>query len=276
MLKLGFHGDWVKLIMACVTTASYAILVNGEPKGYIKPKRGLRQGDPLSPYLFLLCAEGLSALFRKAERDSLIKGISICRGGARISHLFFADDSIIFCKANIANCAALQDVLNVYANASGQVVNNAKTTIFFSFNTPHHDRTSICAMLCTAATTQFEKYLGLPSVVGRAKRRAFHEIKDRVWRRLPGWKEKLLSQVGREVLIKAVIQAIPTYAMSCFKFLAGLCAELSSMAARFWWGQRGSERKVHWLSKQKLIKPKKEGGIEFRDLQLFNQALLTR
>jgi hypothetical protein len=153
MLKLGFHGDWVKLIMACVTTASYAILVNGEPKGYIKPKRGLRQGDPLSPYLFLLCAEGLSALFRKAKRDSLIKGISICRGGARISHLFFADDSIIFCKANIANCAALQDVLNVYANASGQVVNNAKTTIFFSCNTPHHDRTSICAMLGTAATT---------------------------------------------------------------------------------------------------------------------------
>ncbi len=113
-------------------------------------------------------------------------------------------------------------------------------------------------------------------MVGSAKRRAFHEIKDRVWRRLQGWKEKLLSQAGREVLIKAVIQAIPTYAMSCFKFPTGLCVELSSMPARFWWGQRGSEWKVHWLSKQKLIKPKKEGGIEFRDLQLFNQALLTR
>ena len=276
MLKLGFHGDWVSLIMACVTNASYAIMVNGEPKGYIKPKRGLCQGDSLSPYLFLLCAEGLSALFRKAERDSLIRGISICRGGPRVSHLFFADDSIVFCKANTANCNALQDLLSLYANASGQVVNTAKTTIFFSGNTTHNGRTSICAMLGTAAFTQFEKYLGLPPVVGRAKRRAFHEIKDRVWRRLQGWKEKLLSQAGREVLIKAVIQAIPSYAMSCFKFPAGLCAELSSMVARYWWGQRGSERKIHWLSRQKLIKHKKEGGIGFRDLQLFNQALLAR
>jgi hypothetical protein len=87
-------------------------------------------------------------------------------------------------------------------------------------------RDSICSIFGTSPTNQFEKYLGLPPVVGRAKRRAFNEIKDRVGRKLQGWKEKLLSQAGREVLIKAVIQAIPTYAMSCFKFPAGLCAEL--------------------------------------------------
>jgi hypothetical protein len=137
-------------------------------------------------------------------------------------------------------------------------------------------RDSICSIFGTTPTNQFEKYPGLPPVVGRAKRRAFHEIKDRVGRRLQGWKEKLLSQAGREVLIKAVIQAIPTYAMSCFKFPAGFCAELSGMATRFWWGQRREERKIHWLNKNKLMKPKNEGGIGFRDLQLFNKALLAR
>ena len=97
MLKLGFHVRWVDLVMVCVTTASYSVMVNGEAKGYIKPTRGLRQGDPLSPYLFLLCAEGLSALLRKAEQDRFIRGVAICRGGPRVSHLFFADNSIIFC-----------------------------------------------------------------------------------------------------------------------------------------------------------------------------------
>jgi hypothetical protein len=95
--KLGFHRRWVDLIMTCVSTTSYTVMVNGAPYGYIKPSRGLRQGDPLSPYLFLLCAEGLSALIRKSEREKAIRGIAICRRGPRLSHLFFADDSIIFC-----------------------------------------------------------------------------------------------------------------------------------------------------------------------------------
>ena len=88
MLRLGFHVKWVDLIMACVTSVTYSIMVNGEPKRYIRPTRGLRQRDPLSPYLFLICAEGLSALMRKAERDSLLKGVCICRGGPRISFIF--------------------------------------------------------------------------------------------------------------------------------------------------------------------------------------------
>ena len=84
--------------------------------------------------------------------------------------------------------------------------------------------------------------------------RAFNSIKDKVMRRLQGWKEKLFSQAGREVLIKAVVQAIPTYAMSCFKFPAGLCSKLSSMAIRYWWGQRKEGRKIHWLGKKHLYR----------------------
>ncbi len=118
LLQLGFHQQWVGLIMECVMSPSFSVMVNGDPTGYIKPSRGLRQGDPLSPYLFLICAEGLSALMRKAEQDNVIRGISICRGGTRVSHLFFADDSIIFCRASSEDCEALQNLLLLYENAS--------------------------------------------------------------------------------------------------------------------------------------------------------------
>lgn len=84
---------------------------------------------------------------------------------------------------------------------------------------------------------QYEKYLELPSLVGRNKKTSFNYIEESVWKKIQGWKEKLLSQVGREIIIKAVVQAIPTYTMSCFKLPLGLCTEIESLIMRFWWGQ---------------------------------------
>jgi hypothetical protein len=179
--------------MECVTSVTYSVMVNGEQRGFIKLERGFRQGDPLSPYLFLICAEGLSVLLRKAERDSLIRGVSICHGGPRVSHLFFVDDSIIFCRATISKCAILLKLLSTYENASGQQVNGGKTALFFNNNTLQDCRETILNLFGTTATTQFEKYLGLPLIIETAKKKDFNDIKDRVGRRLQGWKEKLLS-----------------------------------------------------------------------------------
>ena len=81
--------------MECITTVTYSIMVNGEPQGMITPTRGLRQGDPLSPYLFLFCAEGLDAILRRAANDGEINGLSLCRRGPKITHLFFADDCLL-------------------------------------------------------------------------------------------------------------------------------------------------------------------------------------
>jgi hypothetical protein len=111
MFQLGFEERWIQIIMMCVCTTFYAVLLNGEPTGYIKPTRGIRQGDPLSPYLFLLCAEGLSALLRDAEANNKIHGVAICRGGPKISHLLFVDDSLLFCHAKIDKCMRLLEVL---------------------------------------------------------------------------------------------------------------------------------------------------------------------
>ena len=104
----------------------------------------------------------------------------------------------------------------------------------------------------------------------------FNYIKERVWRKIQEWKEKLLSQAGREILIKAVVQAIPSYTMSCFKLPLGLCLEIESLIRKFWWGQKGDRRKIHWVKWETLCLPKFEGGMGFKDLALFNDALLVK
>ena len=105
-----------------------------------------------------------------------------------------------------------------------------------------------------------EKYLGLPLLVGKGKRKAFNRIKDQVGRKIASWKGKLLSNGGREILIKAVAQAMPTYIMSCFKLSKSLCKEMNSMMSNFWWGQKDKERKMAWISWEKLFTSKMEGG----------------
>ena len=131
-------------------------------------------------------------------------------------------------------------------------------------------------MLGVLEIREYEKYLGLPSFVGKKKKASFGYIKERVWRKLQGWEEKLLSQTGREVLIIAMVQAIPTYTMNCFKLPSGLCDEIESMIRKFWWGQRGDRRKIHWVSWEVLYKPKAESGMGFKNLALFNDALLAK
>jgi hypothetical protein len=111
MRQMRFAQRWIELIMMCVKTVQYAVVVNGQPCGAIKPERGLRQGDPISPYLFLLCAEALSSMITKANGEGFLMGVPTSRRGPHISHLFFADDSILFCKSSIAQWNSLMSVL---------------------------------------------------------------------------------------------------------------------------------------------------------------------
>ena len=142
MLLLGFDGVWVNLVMMCITTVDYMVVHNGREMGPIIPRCGLRQGDPLLPYLFLICAEGLSSILYNYTDKGLIHDCNVARNALVVSHLFFADDSFLFFKSNMQECGMIKKCLDAYERASGQVVNFQKSSIFFSWN--KHDKGYFC------------------------------------------------------------------------------------------------------------------------------------
>ena len=146
----------------------------------------------------------------------------------------------------------------------------------FNKNARNVEKHQLMTALGISVEARTEKYLGLPVYMGRSKEKTFTHLKDRVWKKLLGWKEKLLSKAGKEVLIKAVVQAIPSYAMPCFDPTKTLCDDIMTMICRFWWAQQEKENKMHWLSKEKLCTRKENGGLGFRVLHLFNLAMLAR
>ena len=172
-------------------------------------------------------------------------------------------------------CEKILNLLEIYAHASEQKVNKSKTTLFFSRSTTESVRLAIKDSLGLQEIAQYEKYLGLPSLVGKGKKVSLNYIKER-WKKLQGWEGKLLSQAGHEVSIKFVIQAIPTFTMKCFKLPIGLCDDIESLIRKFWWGQRGDRRKIHWLWWDVLTKSKLVGGNGFRDVAMFNNSLLAK
>ena len=126
-----FDLHWVKLMRGCISSAQYRILINGQPRGLITPQRGLCQGDPLSPYLFILCTEALITNIKKAERKKQLTGMKVARACPAISHLLFADDSLFFCKANKKECQTILRILKDYETVSVQQINFQKSSIQF-------------------------------------------------------------------------------------------------------------------------------------------------
>ncbi|KAH9656150.1 reverse transcriptase domain-containing protein [Citrus sinensis] len=260
LLRLGFDGKWVTLIMLCVSTVRYHVIRDGKEIGPIVPSRGLHQGDPLSPYLFILCAEGLSALIRKNERAGLLHGVKVARGAPVVSHLFFADDCFLFFKATNSEAHVIKRILGVYGQGSGQMVNLSKSSIFFSSNVKEDVKEQLCHILAVNATANHGTYLGLPSFVGRNKKEVFSYIRDRVWQKLHSWSMNFSSGAGKEILLKTVAQAIPNYAMQVYLLPLDLCKDLETMMNSFWWGSRREGRGVWKL----LTNPKSLIGQIFK------------
>lgn len=172
--------------MNCLSMVRFSIILNGHPRGLFSPSRGIRQGDPLSPYLFLLCAEGLSILLQNATNMGHIAGISFGNNCPHISHLLFADDSLIFLRSLESECLVLKDILMRYGKASGQCINLSKSALLFSPNVHRERQQYLQTILNVRLVTNLGSYLGLPSCFSRRKGLDWQFLKDKIWKSMQG------------------------------------------------------------------------------------------
>ena len=186
------------------------------------------------------------------------------------------DDNLLFCRVTVEECQNLLTLLEKYEAALGQAINRQKTSLFFSKNTRQDVRNTIQQMLGARVMHDCERYLGLPMTCGWSKVNTFKEIQEKISKHVMGWKEKFISKTGCEVLIKTVVQAIPTYFMSVFRLPKSICDGINSLLEKYWWEQDHEEWKIHWINWTKLYSHKRDGGMGFRDLNAFNLAMLAK
>lgn len=276
LTRLGFCSSFTDLIRRCISTVSYSVVINGRPSQPFVPTRGLRQGDPLSPYLFILCVEAFSAMLSQAENSGLLHGARVCQSAPPISHLFFVDDSLIFGRTSPDEIHVVRDIIYRFSCASRQRVNYYKSEVAFS-RCISADISATLGSLCGVPIVQKHcLYLGLLASVGRSKKEVFRAIEERINKKLKNWKTRTLSQVGKLVLLKSVAQSIPSYVMNCFLLSPSVIYRINQCMARFWWGQKADERRIHWCKWEIACLPKNLGGLGLRDLESFNLAFLAK
>jgi hypothetical protein len=276
LLRLGFQSSWVRWVMSCVTTVRYTVRLNGVPLEPFQPTRGLRQGDPLSPYLFLFVADALSSALQKEVQANEIMELKITRHAPGISHLLFADDALLFFKAEVEQARRVKRLLNHFERGAGQLLSPAKCSLLSRESLDDQVKEEIRATLGVQWVEFESKYLGLPTPEGRMKSERFQPLRERLGKRMASWSKRHLSVAAKEVLIKSVAQAIPTYTMSIFHLTDSFCEELTHGIRNFWWGAENGLRKTHWIAWEKFTRGKGHGGLGFCDLRVFNQALLAR
>ncbi|CAL5441412.1 unnamed protein product [Camellia sinensis] len=233
-------------------------------------------GGPPVPISVPLVAEVLSRLIDDSIRNQEISRLLMKTTCPILSHLFFADDALLFLKASRLECLKMMQLLQVYSHASGQLINLEKSEVFFSANASIELKGLICGVLGISSARPHVKYLGIPSSWGRSKSEAYGFLVDKMVAKMQGWKNKLLSHARREVLIKAVVQTVPSYAMACFFFPKSFCNKLNMAIRNFWWKGDPTNKGIPWTKWKTMCSSKLHEGMGFRDFSAFNQAMLGK
>jgi hypothetical protein len=273
--RFGFCAKWIAWIRACTFAGNLSVLVNGSPTSEICIQRGLKQGDPLAPFLFLLVVEGFSGVMRRAVDLGIFKGFSFGRGEVVISHLQYADDTLCIGEASISNLWALKAILRGFEMASGLKVNFFKSGLL-GVNVSSEFMASASTFLnCRLESIPF-KYLGLPIGANPKSSATWDPLVEKMRKRLFSWRNKHISLRGRIVLINSVLNAIPVFFLSFMKMPKSVWKKLVRIQREFLWGGVRGGRKISWVKWSIVCQDKSQGGLGVRDARIFNLSLLAK
>ena len=275
LLAYGFPAPWVHLIYQCISTVSYRILINGAASKPFLPTCGLRQGDPLSPYLFLFCMDVLSRLTSLAVDIRKFTGIKSSRWTPAISHLFFADDAMFFFRASEEACSNLKQLLDRFCSISGQMINLEKSIIKFSPNIDTQSKQSYKDIFRMEAHASLGTYLGVNVDFNGSKVIHFTPLLDKMANQIGHWQNKGLSQASKLIIINSVLVASLINQLSIFQIPNTIAHKLDGMLARFFWSN-SQNKGIHWRKQAILHQPKGLGGLGIRNISALNQALLMK
>lgn len=276
LIEFKFNENQVELIMCCVTSVQTSILWNGEALEEFRPLKGLRQGDPLSLYLFVLCMERLSNMISRRVEEKKWKGISFARGGPCLTHLFFANDLLLFATADTKHCATITEVMNEFSFISRLMINLQKSKMFVSPNIDLRQARDLSARCGIPLTSNLGKYLGVPLFNERVSRSHFNYILENLQTKLAGWKRSVLSLAGRATLVQSVTTALPTYTMQTLELPIRLCNDIDKINRNFLQGDTLEKKKIHLVNWNEVCKKKNYGDLGIKKARDHNLALLSK
>ncbi|CAH2936087.1 MAG: hypothetical protein CPSOU_6785 [uncultured Paraburkholderia sp.] len=269
LIGMRFPELFVTWTMECVTTASYSIRVNGDSYGFFPGRKGLRQGDPISPYLFVLCMEYFTRLMKRYTADHPFNYHPRC-GNLKITHLSYADDLMIFTRGDAPSVKQVWDCLTEFGRMSGLEANNHKTHIFMA-GIPTQDQQEILSITQVQQGELPIRYLGVPLAGEGLRVQHYAPLIAKVAEQISMWSAASLSHAGRLELIKSVLQGIHCFWLSVLPVPAGVIDRVIGMCRKFLWNN--GKPMIAW---KQLVMPKQEGGLGLRDLSAWNKALLTK